>query len=79
MTFSAACLIERADRDVYISRFTMADGYRWVWSVDSRGVQVNLKTVAPDADPAPIVAALRAELDRLDPIPPASAHLQLVG
>lgn len=77
---SVVDLIGPAPRDVYISRFTMASGHRWVWSVDSRGVQVNLKTIPPGADPTPIINALRAELDAVDPIvTPAFSCLRLVG
>lgn len=73
-------LIQPAARDVYISRFTTPNGSRWIWSVDSRGVQINFKTLAPGADPTPIIEALRRELDIIDPIPHAgSSHLRLVG
>jgi hypothetical protein len=56
-------------RNVYVASFTEASGYRWVYSVDSNGVRVNLKCVPPGADFMPIIDDLWAELDRVDPMP----------
>lgn len=57
----------RCPRGVYVATFTEESGYRWVYSVDSRGVRVGLKTVPPGADFNFAVDALWAELDRTDP------------
>lgn len=56
-------------RGVWFATFTEESGHRWVFSVDSRGVRVNLRVIAPDQDPVAILDALWAELDRADPMP----------
>lgn len=66
-------------RGVYVATFTEESGYRWVYSVDSRGMRVGLKTVPPGADFNPIVDALWAELDREDPTPLVGSALRLMA
>jgi hypothetical protein len=56
-------------RGAYVATFTEASGYRWVYSVDSKGVRVGLKCVPPGADFNPYLDALWDELDRVDPMP----------
>ena len=56
-------------RGVFVASFTEDTGYRWVYSVDSRGVRVGLKTVPPGADFNPVIDALWSELERVDPTP----------
>src|SRR5689334_6498938 len=61
--------IEPCSRGVKVAPFTQESGYRWLWSVDSKGVFVSLRTVPPGADFTPYVDALWDELDRVDPMP----------
>lgn len=71
-----------APRNVYVATFTEESGYRWVYSVDSKGVRVGLKCVPPGADFTPYLDELWAELDRVDPMPGASSSsvsLQLIA
>lgn len=65
--------IPLCSRGVKVAPFTQDSGYRWLWSVDSRGVMVSLRTVPPGADFNPYVEALWEELDRVDPMPDASS------
>lgn len=64
-----------AQRNVYVSDITF-DGHVWVWSIDSAGKQVNLKTVdvrglAEDQARGAVDAQsdeLWTELDRVNPL-----------
>ena len=60
-------------RGVYVATFTEDTGYRWMYSVDSRGGRVGLKPLPPGADFNPIIDALWAELERVDPRPASAA------
>lgn len=60
-------------RDVYVAPFTEETGYRWVWSVNSKGVRVGIKCVPPGADFTGYTDELWDELDRVDPTPDASS------
>jgi hypothetical protein len=73
LTPGSAAAIPACPRGVKVAAFTEESGYRWIWSVDSRGIRVGLKTVPPGADFNPYVDALWDELDRLDPMPDAAS------
>lgn len=63
------------ERGVFVGRFT-ENGYRWVWSVDSAGRQLKLRTVYVGDAPGmtdelqAAIDELEADLDRCDPVPP---------
>jgi hypothetical protein len=73
--------IPPCSRGVKVAPFTEESGYRWIWSVDSRGVRVGLKCVPPGADFNPYTDALWDELDRVDPMPDgaSSPTLRLIA
>jgi hypothetical protein len=81
LTPGSVAAIPPCSRGVKVATFTEESGYRWVWSVDSKGVRVNLKCVPPGADFNPYVDELWEELDRVDPTPDASSSrsLQLIA
>lgn len=56
---------------MYVATFVEETGYRWVYSVDSRGVRQGFRTVPPGADISGAVEALWVELNRSDPLWPA--------
>lgn len=78
---TASPVIPPCPRGVKCAPFTEETGYRWLWSVDSRGVRVGLRTVPPGADFTPYVDALWEELDRVDPMPDgvSSRELRLIA
>lgn len=68
-------------RGVYVASFTEETGYRWVYSVSSKGVRVGIKSVPPGADFTPYLDALWDELDHEDAMPgvASSRELQLIA
>ena len=60
-------------RGVYVATFTESSGYRWVYSVDDKGVRIGLRCVPPGADFTPYLDELWAELERDYPMPGASS------
>jgi hypothetical protein len=68
LTPGSVAAIPACARDVYVAPFTEESGYRWVWSVSSKGVRVGLKCVPPGVDFNPYLDDLWAELDREDPV-----------
>jgi hypothetical protein len=77
LTHGSGTAIPTCSRGVKVAPFTEQTGYRWIWSVDSKGVRVGLKAVPPGADFMPYVDALWEELDRVDPMPDASSSPRL--
>jgi hypothetical protein len=73
LTPGSVASIPACDRNVYVAPFTEETGYRWVWSVNSKGHRVGLKCVPPGADFTSYTDALWEELDRLDPMPDAAS------
>lgn len=61
-------------RGVYVSSFTV-NGHHWIYSVNSTGEQVQLRTAIPETIDA-VVADLWADLDRIDPNPDGGAALR---
>lgn len=79
LTPGSLAVIHPCSRGVYVAAFTEETGYRWVWSVNSAGVRVGLRSVPPGADFTIYIDALWDELDRLDPIgvTPADASFRV--
>ena len=64
-------------RGVFVSEFRK-NGYRWVYSIDSRNEQVTLRTVLDnDVDLQRAADDLWMELDRLNPLPPSDVSRPL--
>jgi hypothetical protein len=69
--------VQTCPRGVYVASFTEESGYRWVYSVDSKGVRVGLKSVPPGADFTPYLDELWDKLDQQDPMPGGASSREL--
>ena len=59
-------------RGVYEEPYRI-NGHRVFFSIDSRGEQGRLRTVAPGWDESDVIAELWADLNATDPLPPVLA------